>query len=255
MGEITVYFVGICTHMQWPEDGLFGEVPGFRHRVVLVNGKAPHDILGMPIPRHLPTLRVATEDIIGVTSRGVPAPAEVTEWQLDGTQIEVVNGVGELVYDKSFECCVPHLKKLTPNLPPPSFHVVVQAEPEKASAYFEVKSGVMRAGLVSHGAAVSVLTIPTSEDVTKLRLTGFRGGETQDVLLRSGAQIAVSNVADSELDEDNDFLLHYETAEYIPSDAKVPTESAACCNPLDAPRQILGPHLNVGPGCSNSNFP
>ena len=33
MGEVTVYFVGICTHMQWPEDEVFGKVEAFRHRV------------------------------------------------------------------------------------------------------------------------------------------------------------------------------------------------------------------------------
>ncbi len=246
MGQVTVYFIGICTHMQWPEDGVFGEVQGFRHRVVLVNGKAPRTINHKPIPRHRPMLRVESKDVIG-------GPVDITSYELDGATVQIANAIGELQYEESFQCCIPHLKALTPNLPPPSYRVVAGAHPERASAYFEVTSGVLTAGIVSRGAAVSVLTMTTLDESPLLRITGFRG-EQAEFHLRNHANVVISNVAESEYDEDNDFLLHYETAEYVPEDAQVPTQSAPCCVQTEVPEFVRG-RLNVGPGCSNSNFP
>src|SRR6185369_14103709 len=176
------------------------------------------------------------------------------KWELDGATIEIANAAGELRYDKSFECCVPHLKVLTPNLPPPSFRVVMEAKPEHASAYFDLTAGVLTAGTTKKGAAVSIRTVTTSDESPVLRMRGFGAGEQQDFHLRDGATIVISNVGEEEVDGDDDFLLHYETAEFVPLDAKVPAEAAACCEPVELPKLAHGAQ-NVGPGCSNSNFP
>jgi hypothetical protein len=252
MGEITVYFIGICTHMQWPEE--LGGRPRFLHRVVLVNGVEPRLINERPIPGHHATLRIAADDLVVARTHAQASEDEIITWKLSGTTIEIANATGKLSYDASYECCIPHLKALTPDLPPPSTSVVVDAQPHEASCYFEVNAGLMRAGLVASGAAVAVLTVTTKDDFPILRLSGFSGGEPQDIVLRSGARIAVSNVAQTHYDEDNDFLLHYKTAEYIPANARVPIEAARCCTPLPQER-VIDPQMDVGPGCSNSNFP
>lgn len=252
MGEITVFFIGICTHMQWPEQ--FGAEPGFRHRVVLVNGSEPRLINDKAIPAHRATLSIAADDLVVARAHAKADPDQIIEWNLGGATIEIANATGALTYDASYECCVPHLKVLTPDLPPPSTQVVTDALPLEASCYFEVTSGVMGAGLVANGAAVSVLTVTTTDEFPIVRLRGFEGEAAQDVPLRNGARIALSNVAHGHYDEDDDFLLHYKTAEYVPKNARVPGEPARCCGALPQER-IINPELNVGPGCSNSNFP
>ena len=252
MGEITVFFVGICTHMQWPEK--FGADPGFSHRVVLVNGSEPRLINDRPIPSHRATLSIAADDLVIGRTPSNAGDDQILEWNLDGTTIDIANATGSLTYDASYECCIPHLKVLTPDLPPPSAQVVTDAQPLEASCYFDVTAGVMRAGLVAGGAAVSVLTVTTTDELPIVRVRGFEGEASQKIPLRNGARIALSNVAAGHSDEDDDFLLHYRTAESIPKNAKVPREAARCCNALPQER-IIDPKLNVGPGCSNSNFP
>lgn len=252
MGEISVYFVGICTFMQDVE----GQLPGVRRRVVLVNAREPQVINGNSIPPHIPTLRIAAGDLqLG----GVPATTEngsVLEWQLHGCRIEIADAVGDLQRDETFECCVPHLKVLTPDASGISRAVVLAARPEEASCYFDMTAGQLSAGLAGEGAAVSVLKVQTAGDSPTLRVRQFGAAEAQEFHLRSGAEIALVNVGVEGMagDDPNDFLLHYKVLETIPENAAVPTQPATCCSTV-LQSYILPPRLGVGPACSNSNFP
>jgi hypothetical protein len=249
MGEINIYFVGICTHMQ----DVTSELPGFKRRVVLVNGRVPREINSHPIPPHIPTLRIATPDLMVAGSPPVGRDSAILDWELNGCHVDVANVTGDLTYDPSFECCIPHLKRLTPNLPKPSVPVVIGGESQKASCYFEMTAGVLSAGLIAQGAVVSMLKVETTDEAPILRVRGFRKDTPQEFQLRSGAQVALVNAGIDGDDDPNDFLLHYETAEYIPPDAAIPTSPAACCKPL-APSYIIGSQ-GLGLGCSNSAFP
>jgi hypothetical protein len=253
MGEITVYFVGICTFMQDIEK----QLPGVRRRVVLVNAREPQVINGITIPPHIPTLRIAASDL---EVNGVAATTEngcVLQWELNGCKLEIVDVEGGLQHDATFECCVPHLKVLTPDADGISVPVVLAGKPEQSSCYFDLTAGQLSAGLVAAGAAVSVLTVNTQSDSPVLRVQQFRTENIQEFRLRSGAQIALVNVGEEGMagDDQNDFLLHYKVVESIPANAAVPQQAAPCCNPVPDNYILDGLRLGVGPGCSNSSFP
>lgn len=252
MGTITIYFIGICTHMR----EVVSALPGLRHRTVLVNGRVPREINGNPVPSHVPRLCIAPSDLMvnGVGAKDT-CPEGLLEWDLRGARVEIANAVGEEVhYEDSYDCCIPHLAVLTPDLPPPSKEVVLAGDPDKASCYFDASSGVFSAGYVANGAATAVLKVET-RDMPIVRVHKFGGADTDEFRLRDGAEIALTNVG-AELGEDdsNDFLLHYETAQSIPANAGIPMNIAPCCKKL-APSYVINPKLSVGPGCSNSDFP
>jgi hypothetical protein len=251
MGEITVYFVGICTFMQDIEE----HVPGVRRRVVLVNAREPEVINNTVIPPHIPTLRIAASDL---EVNGVPATSNgcVLEWELHGCKIEIVEPLGELQHDETFECCIPHLKVLTPDADGVSASVVLAAESKEASCYFDLSAGQLSAGLVANGAAVSVLKAQTAAGSPVLRIQQFRTENVQEFRLRSGAQIALMNTGLEGVtgDDTTDFLLHYKVVENVPDNAAIPTSPATCCKPLP-PSYIVSGQLGLGPGCSNASFP
>jgi hypothetical protein len=201
-------------------------------------------------------LCIAPSDLVvnGVTPTAAPG-CGIVEWDLRGARVEIANALGkELRYEDSYDCCIPHLSQLTPDLPPPSKEVVLAGDPDKASCYFDVGAGVFTAGYVAQGAATAVLTV-TTIDLPIVRVHKFGGTDSDDFRLRDGAEIALVN-AGAEIDDDdaNDFLLHYETAQSIPVNAGIPTSVAPCCRKL-GDSYIINPKLSVGPGCSNSDFP
>ncbi len=253
MGEITVYFVGICTFMQDVE----GKLPGVRRRVVLVNARKPQVVNQTMIQPHNPTLRIAASDL---QVNGVSATTEngcILEWELHGCKLEIVDAVGDLTHDETFECCVPHLKVLTPDASGVSHEVVLAGEADAASCYFDLTAGVLSAGLVAQGAAVSVLRVQTASDTPVLRVHKFRSDDVDEFSLRNGAQIALLNIGERGLagDDPTDFLLHYRVVENVPENAAYPMKAATCCRPLSPSYILEGARIGVGPGCSNANFP
>ena len=253
MGEITVYFIGICTFMQDVQE----RIPGVRRRVVLVNAREPEVINGTPIPPHIPTLRIAAGDL---EVNGVAATTDsgcILEWELNGCKIEIVEPQGELQHDATFECCIPHLKALTPDADGVSAEVVLAGQSDETSCYFDLTGGQLSAGYVGQGAAVSVLTAQTKSESPVLRIERFRSNDAQEFRLRSGAQIALMNVGAEGLggDDTTDFLLHYKVVESMPEDAAIPTKAAPCCRPLPESYIVRGLRLGIGPGCSNASYP
>lgn len=253
MGEITVYFVGICTFMEDIEKSL----PGVRRRVVLVNAREPEVINKTMIPPHIPTLRIAASDL---EVNGVSATTEngcVLQWQLHGCKIEIVDTKGDLQHDATFECCVPHLKVLTPDADGVSVDVVLAGEPDKSSCYFDLTAGRLSAGIIANGAAVSMLKVETETDAPVLRIQQFRSENVQEFRLRSGAQIALMNTGlEGEAGDDTtDFLLHYKVVENVPENAAIPLAPAPCCRPLPSSYILPSGQVGLGPGCSNASFP
>lgn len=248
MATIKIYFIGICTHIRTEA----AQVPGMKHRVVLVNGRAPRRINGSLIEPHIPTLRIRPSDLV---VNGQPAQSDLPctlDWDLRGTRVDIANAIGDLQYDAKYDCCIPHLSKLTPDLPPPSKEVILGADAAKASCYFDVTAGMFSAGYVAEGAATAVLTV-TTDDMPILRIRRFRESGEQQFQLADGSEIAIANVGINDTDDENDFLLHYETAESIPENAGVPSEVAPCCEKLAS--HIIPARIAVGPQCSNSDFP
>ena len=252
MGEITIYFVGICTFMQDVEERSRRSSPrrpGQR--------PAPQVINQTRIPPHIPTLRIAASDL---EVNGVPATTEngcVLQWELNGCKIEIVDAQGDLQHDETFECCIPHLKALTPDADGISDAVVLAGEPEESSCYFDLTAGQLSAGLVANGAAVTVFKAQTAGDSPVLRIQQFRTDNVQEFRLRSGSQIAFMNTGleGPAGDDTTDFLLHYKVVETVPENAAIPTSPAPCCKSLPPSYIVPSAGLGIGPGCSNASFP
>lgn len=134
--------------------------------------------------------------------------------------------------------------------------MVLEAEPDLASCYFDLSAGQLSAGLVAQGAAVSMLKVQTATNTPVLRIQKFQTNDVQEFHLRSGAEIALMNVGleGMEGDDPSDFLLHYKVVENV-TDPVIPTAPAPCCRPLPSSYIVPTGQLGVGPGCSNASFP
>jgi hypothetical protein len=232
MGEITITFMGICTHF------LDVETPtGLVHRVVLVNASGNNIVAGLLIPPHFATMQI-------VPPQG-PVPAS-----LAGVQVSF-NVTGELLLDSTYSI-VPTLQTLMANIVAlgPASSLLLDESPWPAvAAYFDIPAGTFSGQNVT-GAAQVTATIPTPEgsDVVEMTITPFPGSDAtpQTVKLVSGTSITVSNVGTPETEEGPDtgrhFLLHYLLAENFPPAPQVPPS-------------IPGIAATVGAGCSDSNYP
>lgn len=239
MGNLTVYFVGVCTHLR---EFTSRET---EHRVVLINAREGKEINGRKIVRHDATLRY-------LDPQGTPQHEP-----LNGVRITIKNpSTTGLVYDKSFFTCIPRLTAYAPNVMSLSLDVAKGHDPNLAAAYFDVTAGRFIAGADSNDASVAVLNIPTDGDPI-LSIEHFpthpAGAITKEIPLPPNAHIQLENVGPGRAQGDgpHDFLLNLLVAQVIPPDATWPTTRADC--KLDV--AVPFPSNTVDPGCSNSNYP
>ncbi len=224
MATVTIYFVGICTHVRLSETD---------HRVILINGSKDDIVInGHPIQPHAARLRFSK-------SESLP---------LDGVLIALNETDSTSHYDRSFETCVPKLLSYAPDLPALSEDVVSGKDRDKVSARFAA-GGTYFGGVDEKGASVVRLDLETADPPT-LTITGFDGSSTVRTL-DPGAVLQFENVgATTTADEDFDFLLHYKIATSIPAKAEWP-RTGRCTYRIDP----FYPSNTVGPGCANSSYP
>jgi hypothetical protein len=228
MPTITIYFVGICTHVRLSETD---------HRVILINGSKPDEINEHRIEPHEAWLRYFDAD--DGKEQGLP---------LDGVLI-TINGIDRVAnYDESWETCMPKLGSYVVGPLQLSDEIVNGMNPERVAARF-TSGGDYVAGSDENGATLARLRVET-EDPPQLTLTGFAGW-TRIIPLEDGANVQIDNLG-SKLgdDQDSDFLLHFKIADGIPSDASWPNAPLHCVH-LEPPFR----HNTVGPGCANSSYP
>ena len=227
MGELTVYFVGVCVHLR-------NAVKGVQHRVVVINASNQEHIHEHTIEPHHAKLD------IGAT--GTPRP--------DGVLFTIPNAIDEPVdYDPSFETCIPHLADYTSSPLPPLSDVMVRAKDKSAAAAYFDAAGKFSAEVTHGGASVAKLVVKTDGDPV-LRIAPFDGSDPEDVTLPDGGTVEITNIVDVHTAEehDHDFLLNFKIFEKIPDDASWPTEPKQC-------PQSNRDYTSIGPGCSNSNYP
>jgi hypothetical protein len=239
MGDITIYFNGICTQVSAiPAD--FGVAA--RHRVVLVHAEDGRVIGGKPIPPHIPTLTIPFDQVVdppydfASMARGDGSLV----WQLDGTRLRIGNPApGDVAYLNTY-WQVPRLREHNPDLSPLKREVVAGTN---AAAHFDVNAGNFTSEMIHHGAWRSVLNVETDGDDAQLVITPIGGGTDQTIRIRSGAAITVANTGNKKLKESEyDFFLHYLVLDSIPP------------RPFYPPPAGTGDDM-LGPGCSNSNYP
>ena len=233
MGTLTVYFVGICTHLR---EFTSRET---EHRVVLINAREGREINQETIVGHQATLRYTD---------GEGKPQQVP---LNGVHITMNAVAPDVVYDRSFFTCIPRLTALAPDLPSLSLDVAKGRDTSLAAAYFDA-AGRFIAGADNNDASVAVLNVVTHDPPT-LTLTNFDGSGAKTIELPSEAAIQIENVGPGRAggDSPHDFLLNFLVAQHVPADAKWPTARAQCTLDVALPF----PDNTVDPGCSNSNYP
>lgn len=234
MGEITICFTGICTHLS----GVIENVP---HRVVLIHEEHDVTINGLTIHSHEPYLWLAYGRLVSGTISKSPRRVSM----------RVANAVGDPPsYDDDYECAIPKLSRLT-DARLELNRGVVENRGRPASIYFDVDRGAFTAGAAPRGATAAVLTVET-EGEPRLLITPMDGGAASEIELTSGAAFELRNSAVGPRDHhDGDFLLHYKVFQSIAPDARFPTAPPHC----PGLRPLPVPDIELGPGCSNSQYP
>jgi hypothetical protein len=246
MGTLTVYFVGICTHLR---EFTSREV---EHRVVLVNARESKTINEETIVAHEPSLRYTDRE------------GTVQKMPLNGVHITVNAVDPKVVYDRSFFTCIPRLTAYAPSLPSLGMDAAKGRDANLAAAYFDA-AGRFVAGADGNDASVAVLNVVTQDPPT-LTLTNFDGTSRPPIELPDDAEIQIENVGPGKDggDRTHDFLLNFLVAQNIPTDATWPTKRAHCyvCRTSSAPTssckldvKLPFPSNTVDVGCSNSNYP
>ena len=236
MGKLTVFFVGICSHVK---DGLSGEVP---HRVVLFNWNQDGVINDRPIKAHRAALRILPEDILG-------GGDEVDE-PLTGVTITVKDTPHAPAYENDYHTCLPRLSSFVPPGPMELSDEVVRGKNANLiAAYFDAP-GTFTAGRGEKGCAITVMTVQTP-NAPVLQLESFDGA-VRTIELNDEARIQVENIEPDQpgIENDWDFLVHFKIFTDIPSDAQVPRDVRGCKPVVGIPFPAT-----VGPGCSNSAYP
>lgn len=250
--ELNVFFAGVCTHVWWDEPPV-----RYTKRVVLRNATAGDDIHLKHIKPHIPTLRIAAADIVGMDSLDLPGTDGILQWRLSGGRVRMANAIdGEPVPDPSFGTCIPHLRNLTPNVGPPSDAAVDGDDPSIISCIFELTAGTLYGCTNQSGAALGLFVAKTN-DLPILRFTPLGTGPGRTIMLRDGARITFSNLGATTEDDDSfDFYLHYRLAQDMPETLGVPGPDRQGCAVFNEDVPTWPPGFkSVGPGCSNSAYP
>lgn len=227
MAEITVYFVGVCTHVrdQAPMKG--------DHRVLLVNAWNGDTINRLRIDPHEARLWLNEKQHL---------PLKGVSVTLNATQTGVT-------YDGTFERCIERALEYAPDLDSLDQDVLRPKDSRKIAALFEA-GGRYYGGVDDHGASVAKLEVVTY-DPPVLTITPFGSDQSQEIELKDGAILQIENLGRKASDDhDFDFLLHYRIGTSIPEKAGWPEKRKACTE-LVPPF----PHNTTGPGCANSTYP
>lgn len=274
MPQVTIDFIGICTHVNWHQ--LVSPQPEILlgRRIVLVNGNPlaiasnPHlNDLEHPIPPHYAQLMVpASSSIVGPAGplfQPSPDPGHVTLTLnivgmdpflpgqppvigLTGATLQLVNGVGAFADEAG---CIPHLSATVPSARPGP-HVTDKVS-SKVSCYFDIAAGTL-AGLQTreHGGAAFAQLTATTVTAPQILITPWDGtAPTLVTLPDDDLPVAVFNSPITMGEEFIDhFLLHF-----VATDDNWPPHGATLDVLSACP--VEGVPWEVGPGCSNSNIP
>lgn len=233
--RVTVRFVGVCTHIS--RASLLG-LPA-QQRVVLVNARQGKLVRDTPIPAHAPGLRIGPVEIEfhGCTLRLVTENSSSIPLIITDTFHKLPN-LTELVGDLT-------------TLGEPSAEVVLDANPEHSSCYFDIDFGMLSACVDTNGAAVATLVVESAHAIS-LEIAKWDGSGTDVVELLPDAIVWIANIDPPEITNQypyRDFLLHYLTAAMMPAVPQIPQS-------FDLPECSFAQLFDtVGAGCSNSNYP
>lgn len=243
---ITIYFVGICTHII--NDPQVDENIDAPHRVVLVDPGGAVTINDKSIPQHIATLKKLSGDFVNAES--FDSHPEQMVMSIQGA------GSGTPVYDATWSQ-VPNLLNFVRGAALQLSGDVVAGQAAPANVYFDVHQGTFSAGRVDTGVEsckqpIGVALHIEVEGNPTLLISQF-GASTSpvSVVFTPGTILQLSNEATSASDSTDDFLLHFKNFESIPGTASVPK----CTNPDLQLFTDADPSHDLTTGCSNSTYP
>jgi hypothetical protein len=247
MGHLDLHFHGICTHfLDMNEAG-----PPL-HRVVLLECDDRHAPL-LSVPRD--TTVTKTGDAACECIREVALDDEDRHFQLDGAHLKLVDAHGPLTRDGLWDCGVPRLTRMFPDLGPIDPAKAKQWPPILVAAWFDLEHGLL-GPYVSQKEAVAVRAeVHFREDRARIAAECWHcPGVTWTFEVPNGAHVRVSNDCGVAGDP-TDFLLHYRIAKVTPLDPPTLDRLPDCLpkppNWADAPPGMG----NASLGCSNSDYP
>jgi hypothetical protein len=247
MAQVTIDFVGICTHLV-NVDGT-----GVPHRVVLL---APKEwtVNGKTIPPHQPQL---TWESGGVSHTEL----------LNGVRLSIAHASGPIgPYD--MWPSIPNVNNFTTegkDKLKPNADVAFNGTSEMAGVYFDLTSGVFQAGYVpvqgkgSPNLPVGTsVVVTTTDDNPTLLFSDIKTGEvTRSVEVDPDSIVLLRNDGNG-VDGNDDFLLHFLVFTPVPADASYPATFASADLPQIpvVPLAVTSPaYFDLSAGCSNSTYP
>ncbi|HEV7764042.1 MAG TPA: hypothetical protein VGQ76_03470 [Thermoanaerobaculia bacterium] len=249
--QVTVYFVGICTHVN--------EVPGLT-RVLLVNAGFGMNVAGHAIPPHTAALHVPKQFVASAppTIGGLTPTSPFFTWTMGGVQLDLSHGTGGALKTTDYTA----LPSLTQIAGTSALTLDQRVTRDGAAACeFRITHGEMDAFQLRTSAAVlSKLTFVTDAP-PQLIITRIWDGRIATITLRSADGVdpvlSVSNTG-SEPDTVADFLLHYGVTTFTPATLLTLTPSlvrAARDTELAELEMFSIDPGGLTIGCSNSTFP
>lgn len=247
MANVTVQFMGICTHFSK------GANPQLdvNHRVVLVNASGRNIVNDILIPPHIASMTVWTID-----------HEEAQTFTLQGVRLRIDTVTDGMDLTQQFIDITPNLTGLmTPivDLGSPSPQVFDGSWPAIA-AIFNTDQGALSAFVDPDGAVATQLDMDATEVIEppipihiRLHVEPLPGAAnpvvppvSSPLRLRVPATISISNRDPNEIIETphtgSHFLLHYILAATFPPAPQIPVSRAL-------------PDQTFGSGCSDSNYP
>lgn len=262
MGNLTIEFRGICTQIKLPD-----AIDGVLHRTVLV--RWDQEQLLMPyakvIPPHISSLTIRggieEQHVTDLETASALISTEPGSWQLAGVRLSVDGSVGDSVTYTQSSFSVPSLTTLAPNFGELSRTRVFGSD---ANCHFDIRSGSFRGIRFEPviGSWYTFVDVPTEEDNPRVLIQQLGETSVQGwIRLMPGAVVSIDNTAPPGQDKSWDFYLHYLTAQIPPTDATLPPEVTQEVEVIDEGRKgsEIDVHamsaFEIGPGCSNSNYP
>jgi hypothetical protein len=230
MDEITAYFIGICTHLQWPMGP--DSTP---HRAILINSDAQTAVT--PAAPHHARVEIWKGNLL------------LQRRDLNGAAVSIVGALdGTVTYDEHYRCAIPRLL-LDGFAESMTLSRRVRQTPDAAlvSGLIDLPNARFTAEKLPHGAVVAKATVQVRERVL-ISIQSF-AGESEILEVEDGAFVLFRNTAAPNQDHDDDFDLHFLIADPVPVVRRNVVRRV--CN---IPMHPL-PMQSIGPGCSNTNFP
>ena len=175
MGELTVYFIGICTHLQYPMGPQFTP-----HRAILINSDAQTS--ATPAAPHHTRVEIWKGNLL------------LQRCDLNGAAVSIVGALdGTVTYDEHYRCAVPRLlldgfaESMTL-----SRRVRQTPDAELVSGLVDLPNARFTAEKLPHGAVVAKATVEVQEPV-QISLQPF-AGESEIFEVEDGAFVVADPV-------------------------------------------------------------